>query len=1094
MSKTNELRVFISSTFRDLGEEREHLVKNVFPEIRTLCRTRGIRFTEVDLRWGLTEEDVKLGQVIRACLEEVDKCRPYFIGITGNRYGYVPTTLDIYKDPGLLDEFSWLENAAMDEMSITEMEAYYAMLGNDTGKSPVDGRFYFRDHSTDENDSDAQELLKLTEFQGRIRTSGASVELFADADSLGQMIYHHLVQIVDRDFAEVRPPSLLDEERGRHQAFALSRRHAYIPNHRYLKRLNVQVAGDDPPLVVHAFSGSGKSSLFAFWAEQTRRKQPDLNVIEHYVGIGATANDHLAIVRHFCMEVKERFDRPEEVPSQPEDLEKAFVKWIGYAEHELTKCGQRMILILDGLNQLKGNAAQLRWIPNAIPQSIRMILSTTDAENAATLQDRGWNLFKLNEFSDEEREAVIVRYLAEYRKSLNAAQINQIAGDEKCGHPLFLRTLLEELRLVGRHEDLQDRIDDCLSTNGTEDLFQSVLERMEQDYGVETVEALLPTLWASRSGLDEREMSELSGFSPLKVATVISGLDYHLVRTEGRLSFFHDYLRSAVQDRYLEGDEKRCSLHQKLASFFEQADISPRTSVELLYQLHEANESDRLADRLANIDTFMSVYEGETRYELFAYWAELLPAYNIAEMYRIGFENWRCSDVSQRFTALDRISALAQTLDRLEEARELAELRLNYAQQHENRDEEGFARIDLAYIPLQQGDFDRAFTHLSTAQDIFASTNNLRGQAKAVRYLGGLYYHRGEFDKVLEYAQQAIGLWEKIGDLRAAAGEYGNMGIVFRIRGDLNKALEYTRHQLDTCTDHGDREGMASASLNIGSIFTNMCRYDEAEHYYRQALEIGAKLGRSSMIPLVMGSLAEIHSLRGDYLQAVTDQHLAAELFEKAGDRVNNGSAHANIGEVYAKLHNYSAALEHLNRALTVHTELNHRLNRCKCILAIAELLLAIREEVETFPPYLAQYVEEADRPTWQRALLRISRANAEESLLISKEESSEEIELRAQIALGRIAAAEGDRESARLKLLTVLQSTNPDNQRADAHYWIWNLGLEPEVDHGEKSLSLYNHIYTQTPKHTDHLRIQELTEAIEKVDVRHRNNESQQQ
>jgi hypothetical protein len=110
MPQSNELRVFISSTFRDLQEEREHLIKKIFPEIRTLCRDRGIRFTEVDLRWGLTDEDVALGQVIRTCLEEVDKCRPYFIGITGDRYGFIPTYLDIQKDPSLLEQYPWIED------------------------------------------------------------------------------------------------------------------------------------------------------------------------------------------------------------------------------------------------------------------------------------------------------------------------------------------------------------------------------------------------------------------------------------------------------------------------------------------------------------------------------------------------------------------------------------------------------------------------------------------------------------------------------------------------------------------------------------------------------------------------------------------------------------------------------------------------------------------------------------------------------------------------------------------------------------------------------------------------------------------------
>ncbi|MCB0712318.1 MAG: hypothetical protein KDD67_08325 [Ignavibacteriae bacterium] len=53
----NDLHLFISSTFRDIGEEREHLVKKSFPEIHVLCRERGVTFTEVNLRWGLTSLD-----------------------------------------------------------------------------------------------------------------------------------------------------------------------------------------------------------------------------------------------------------------------------------------------------------------------------------------------------------------------------------------------------------------------------------------------------------------------------------------------------------------------------------------------------------------------------------------------------------------------------------------------------------------------------------------------------------------------------------------------------------------------------------------------------------------------------------------------------------------------------------------------------------------------------------------------------------------------------------------------------------------------------------------------------------------------------
>ena len=62
------IRVFISSTFRDMQAEREELVKRVFPQLRKLCEERGVGWTEVDLRWGVTEEQAQRGEVLPICL------------------------------------------------------------------------------------------------------------------------------------------------------------------------------------------------------------------------------------------------------------------------------------------------------------------------------------------------------------------------------------------------------------------------------------------------------------------------------------------------------------------------------------------------------------------------------------------------------------------------------------------------------------------------------------------------------------------------------------------------------------------------------------------------------------------------------------------------------------------------------------------------------------------------------------------------------------------------------------------------------------------------------------------------------------------
>ena len=106
--------------------ERELLVKQVFPELRRLCADRFVTFTEVDLRWGITEEQVAEGQVLPICLEEIHLCRPYFIGLLGERYGWIPESVT----PDIIEREPWLQEHVWDRTSVTELEIIHGVLNN----------------------------------------------------------------------------------------------------------------------------------------------------------------------------------------------------------------------------------------------------------------------------------------------------------------------------------------------------------------------------------------------------------------------------------------------------------------------------------------------------------------------------------------------------------------------------------------------------------------------------------------------------------------------------------------------------------------------------------------------------------------------------------------------------------------------------------------------------------------------------------------------------------------------------------------------------------------------------------------------------
>ena len=105
-SASRRVRVFISSTFRDMVEDRDMLMSHAWRELRRFCRERHVELVEVDLHWGIAEEQGTRRETLKLCLDEIRACRPYFIGFLGERYGWVPDCEAF--TPDLLGEQRWL--------------------------------------------------------------------------------------------------------------------------------------------------------------------------------------------------------------------------------------------------------------------------------------------------------------------------------------------------------------------------------------------------------------------------------------------------------------------------------------------------------------------------------------------------------------------------------------------------------------------------------------------------------------------------------------------------------------------------------------------------------------------------------------------------------------------------------------------------------------------------------------------------------------------------------------------------------------------------------------------------------------------------
>ena len=208
MSTDRHILVFLSSTVRALQAERHHLVNFTFPQLRKLCESRGITWSEVDPISESTGEGSAQGIGVQRRFEDLQRGIPYFIGLLGARYDLEPANLS----QELLD--SWPCLADHPQASLAELEITCGVLKN--GAMRGRGFFYFRDPKfLDDLTKETSDLSEENnEIANRLRSLKQSVrdahrhgvcrlrENYASVADLGQWVIDAFTQLIDERFPE----------------------------------------------------------------------------------------------------------------------------------------------------------------------------------------------------------------------------------------------------------------------------------------------------------------------------------------------------------------------------------------------------------------------------------------------------------------------------------------------------------------------------------------------------------------------------------------------------------------------------------------------------------------------------------------------------------------------------------------------------------------------------------------------------------------------------------------------------------------------------------------------------------------------------
>ena len=639
---SREIRVFLSSTFRDFNEERRLLATQVFPELNRRARARGVELVEVDLRWGVTQEQAEDGHALEICLQEIERCRRYFIGMLGDSYGSLtpPERQLLTAAPELLEQRQWL-NGKIGQTSYTELEIEQRL--QQMGGNPSDGRafFYFRDPAWSNPKADAGEpgwrsddpadRQKLELLRERIRSSGYPlVEGLASPQAIADQIKDDLWALIDRQFPEGEQPDALEKEARKHADYRRSRTGAgqYIGGEGYIEQLERWIADGQQQILITGESGAGKSALIANWMERHAKSHPNDVVYAHHLGCTNDANALRPLLGRLIDTASQQLLEAEviaEALAVPKDWWELVAKVAETLQTFGRWCqqqGKRWIWVLDGLDRLDPDDQKaLPWMPQTLPDGVQVVASALACPAREILSARSYTTLTIEPLGAKEQEQLIQRYLKRYTKELDGGLSQQILAHPLSGSPLFLRVLLEELRQCGRHDTLKDQLAFYLSSQTVDDLYERVLERLDNDGSGDAVKKVMTALWASRAGLTEPELLEITDLKPLQWAPIDLALENAFGRNGNRLVFDHDYLRIAVRDRYLPTQEQQMLAHSVLADWYSaQTEWDVRKAEELPWQLQEGGRTKDLRSLLLSVSDLYELARKRDDREVINYW------------------------------------------------------------------------------------------------------------------------------------------------------------------------------------------------------------------------------------------------------------------------------------------------------------------------------------------------------------------------------------------------------------------------------------------------------------------------------------------
>lgn len=817
------LRFFLSSTFQDMQKERDYLIRRTFPKLREMALVYGATITELDLRWGITDEESKLGQVLQICLEEVDNSIPFFIGIVGNRYGWIPTLNDVTEES--VKTFPEVSSYIENEMSITEMEMEYGALGR---KEEINAIFFISEEEPSKELS-GENCEKLISLRKKIVENGRyPVFTYKTPEDIGNVIEEYIKSLLEALFGET-DNTPFEQEKELQLRYCQAQAAQYIPVSSQYDYLTEWLTKGNNILFVRGNKGCGKSALLSHWTYSLYGLDlDDLLVIPIFVGHGNNHGSGTYIKKHILDSLNHHIDRELQVnkSTQDDNTQNDLDRELKDALKTITKF---CIIVIDGIDQITSEEKDnfFKWIDSSILFRVKVICSSAKDDSITRyLVSNGADILELEELNVSQKKYFIKEYLAEKSKKLHSSDLEIITKIPLFGNMLALKTMLDTLILFSNHENLQRDIQDIIiASRSAKEFYQTILSIYDNEFNKQIVGDILSYIFVSNHGLFENEIINLCNIIPLEWSQLLRLLQPFLCEEQGRFSINHDIIKEAIESKYLENDVFLVNKKkQELITFFESQEESTHALYELPFLYEDVEMLDKLYGHLMRAEV-LDIFIEHNILALTAFWKTLHRC-----------TNYKITDYIEKLSNSDyeSINILGNLcLNNLKDPNKAEQ----FFKEYYKRNEDARAFIHDLFNECFN---DESIGYLETMPEHLCHTGSLCG-------MGDVKYDEGDYDEALILYHRALGFLKEIDDIYDIDSIQRNSEHIelFYNRDNEYYRVAYAFNKLGITYDEVGRKDIACIMYERALQYLDLCDEDHrkliADIYHNYAISLEDK-------------------------------------------------------------------------------------------------------------------------------------------------------------------------------------------------------------------------------------------------------------